>query len=458
MLLDSRSAGDVVLIDAASSATTSVDDVRARATQFVERPSSLTFLVSDTSVDSWLTGLALLEARSAFALIDPGMGRGAMQALVDHYGPDRIIDPAGVLVDGGGEWRSEHVSTATHPDLAVLLTTSGTTGSPRFVRLSSDNIAHNARQIAEALSLGPGDRAVATMPLTYSFGLSVLTSHMVSGGSLLISTRSVIEPPFWEAVEHHGATTLAGVPVTYKMLRRLGFADRETSVRTLIQAGGRLDPELVAHFHEALTARGGRFFVMYGQTEASPRMSVLPHDLLPAKLGSVGLPLAGGRLRVLDADDREVPPMTTGRVVYDGPNVMMGYADSSADLALGDVFGDVLDTGDEGYLDDDGCLYISGRTKRICKLSGVRISLDEVESLAAAMVPAGAEVAAYSTGDDALVLVVEGDYDDADQLRRTLANRLKVPPKLVTVRVGEDLPRLTSGKPDYRALQTEVVG
>jgi acyl-coenzyme A synthetase/AMP-(fatty) acid ligase len=137
---------------------------------------------------------------------------------------------------------------------------------------------------------------------------------------------------------------------------------------------------------------------------------------------------------------------------------MMGYADSAVDLALGDVYGDVLDTGDEGYLDHDGCLYISGRTKRICKMSGVRISLDEVEALAAAMVPSGTDVVAYSTGDDALVVVVEGGYDDSDELRRRLANRLKVPPKLVTVRADTVLPRLTNGKPDYRTLQSEGVG
>lgn len=456
MLLGSRPGSDVVLIEASSGVATTVDDIRARATRLAEDASSLTFLVADSSVDSWSTGLGLLESRSPFALIDPGMGRDAMQALVDRYSPDRVIDPAGVLVEGGGEWRSGQPGTQTHPDLAVLLTTSGTTGSPRFVRLSADNVTHNARQIAEALSLGPGDRAVATMPLVYSFGLSVLTSHAVSGGSLLISHKSVIEPAFWEEIDSHGATTMAGVPVTYKMLKRLGFAQREHPLQSLIQAGGRLHPELVSYFHDAMSSRGGRFYVMYGQTEASPRISVLPHDLLPAKLGSVGRPLSGGRVRVLDAEGRQLPAMNTGRVIYHGPNVMMGYADSPADLALGDVFGDELDTGDEGHLDEDGCLYLSGRTKRICKLSGIRISLDEVESLAAGLVSDSADVAAYSPGDDVLVLVIEGDQDSPDELRRAVANRLKVPPRLVTVRVGEVLPRLASGKTDYRTLQTEV--
>ncbi len=455
MLLDGRAGTDIILIEASSGATITVNDVRVRATEVAGGVSSLTFLVADASIDSWLTGLALLEARSAFALIDPSMGHAAMLALVERYQPDRIIDPAGALVTGGREWSRGRLATRTHPDLAVLLTTSGTTGSPRFVRLSSDNIVCNARQIAQALSLSPDDRSVTTMPLVYSFGLSLLTSHAVSGGALIVTDRSVIESGFWEDIDRYRVTTMAGVPVTYKMLRRLGFADRAPSVRTMIQAGGRLDSELISHFHDIMEARDGRFFVMYGQTEASPRISVLPHSMLPAKLGSVGLPLAGGRLFILDADDREVPEMTRGRVMYQGPNVMMGYADSSDDVALGDVYGDVLDTGDEGYLDEDGCLYISGRTKRICKLSGVRISLEEVESMASVLVPEAADVAAYSPGDDTLVLVVEGARIGDDEVRRTIANRLKVPPKLVTVCARESLPRLANGKIDYRTLQSE---
>lgn len=456
MLLGGRAGSDVVLVEASTGSTTTVGDIRARASQLAGDGAALTFLIPDPSIGSWATALSLLESRCAFALIDPSMGREAIHALIDRYSPDRVLDPAGAWVDGGGVWLSREPGIRIHPDLTVLLTTSGTTGSPRFVRLSADNIARNAQQIAEALSLARIDRAVATMPLVYSFGLSVLTSHAVSGGSLLISGRSVIEPTFWDEVTAHGATTMAGVPVTYKMLKRLGFADRAHPFTTLIQAGGRLEPELVSYFHTAMASRGGRFHVMYGQTEASPRITVLPHALLPAKLGSVGLPMSGGRVRVLDRDGRVLPPATTGRIVYDGPNVMMGYADSAKDLALGDVFGDVLDTGDEGHLDDEGCLYLSGRTKRICKLSGVRISLDEVESLAAGMIADNADVAAYSRGDDMLVVVIESD-DDADELRRALAKRLKVPPKLLELRVVKALPRLASGKTDYRTLQTEVV-
>lgn len=455
MLLDGHAGSRVVLIEASSGRATTVNEVRIRATQLGEQTSSLTFLVSDSSVGSWLTALALLEARAPFALIDPGMGRNAMQALVDRYLPDRIIDPAATLVEGG-EWLSRISGPTVHPDLAVLLSTSGTTGSPRFVRLSSANVVCNARQIARALGLGPSDRAITTMPLTYSFGLSVLTSHATSGGSLLVSSRSVIEPEFWHDIDRHGATTMAGVPITYAMLKRLAFADRASPVQTMIQAGGRLDPELVSYFHKAMSARDGRFFVMYGQTEASPRMTVLPHDLLPTKLGSVGLPLDRGKIQILDGDGFEVAPMTQGRVVYVGANVMMGYAESAGDLARGDDFGDVLDTGDLGYLDHDGCLYISGRSKRICKLSGVRISLDDVEVMVQSLVGSQADVAAYSSDDDTLVVVVAGAADDPDDVRRKLASQLKVPPKSVTARLRGTLPRLVSGKVDYRLLQSEV--
>ena len=457
MLLDSRADSDVVLIDAESGHTTTVHDVRSRAAELVELAPTLTFLVPDGSVESWLSALALLEAGAPVALVDPTTGLDAVRRLLDTYQPDLVLDPARCLIDADSEHpRAGRVEV--HPALAVMLTTSGTTGSPRFVRLSTDNLLSNANQIARALALGPDHRAVTTMPLSYSFGLSVMTSHAVSGGSLVVSRRSVIEPQFWDDAERHGVNTLAGVPITYRMLKRLGFADRTTTVRTLVQAGGRLDPALVEHFHETVRARGGRFFVMYGQTEASPRMCVLPADLLPAKAGSVGLPLPGGRVRILDGADRELPPGDGGRVVYDGPNVMMGYATSRDDLALGDVFGDVLDTGDVGYLDEDGCLHLTGRTKRICKLSGVRVSLDEVEALAATVVGDGVDIAVLSPHDDALVLVVVGHHHDPAGLRRELAVRLKVPPKQVLVHVLEAMPRLSNGKVDYRTLAKEVAG
>lgn len=450
MLLGERPDSDVVLVDAESAAEVRVGDVRARAEELRSHRGALTLLVADGSTAAWTDCLALIESRSAVALLDPAIGREGILALARRYRPVAIVDPSQVV----GTWRPQRGASETHLDLAVLLTTSGTTGSPRFVRLSAANVRVNAMQIAEALALDETERAIATLPLGYSFGLSVLTSHAVSGGSVAVSNKSVIENAFWEELDRVGATTAAGVPMTFSMLRRLGFEARAGStLRTLIQAGGRLDEQQVLHFHHVMQQRSGRFFVMYGQTEASPRMTVLPSDWIPNKLGSVGPAVPRGRLLIENDDGAPLPSGQSGRVVFEGPNVMMGYAESEADLLLGDVCGGRLDTGDEGYLDDDGCLFLTGRTKRICKLSGVRVSLDEVEAMVTKLMTSQGQVAAYSPEDDVLILVFEGiSHEIAVETARAAAKKLRVPPKFIQVRADKSLPRLSNGKTDYRAL------
>jgi acyl-coenzyme A synthetase/AMP-(fatty) acid ligase len=212
--------------------------------------------------------------------------------------------------------------------LALILTTSGSTGNPKLVRLTAAAVRANAASIATALDIDGDDVAPTTLPLFYSYGLSVLTSHLLSGATVVLDRRNLTTPDFWGAIDRYGATSLAAVPYQYALLQRLRFApDRYRRLRTLTQAGGPLRPELVADFHRRMSAVGGRLFVMYGQTEATARMTVLPPKLLPEKIGSVGFPVPGGCVTI-GAD--------TGEVMYQGPNVMMGYAETAADLARGD--------------------------------------------------------------------------------------------------------------------------
>lgn len=463
MLLDGRSESDPVLVDADSGVATTVGDVLEHSARLSDSRRGLTFLIPDRSVDSFRLALALLESGSAVALIDGSVGPTAVSALIDRYQPGRILDPAGLVPvpesarECESGWEPQTFEREVHPDLAVLLTTSGSTGTPHLVRLSVANVGTNARQIAERLELTPADKAITSMPLTYSFGLSVLTSHAVSGGTLVVSGKSVVESALWDEIDHHGVTCFAGVPATYKMLKRLRRPRTDSSLRLLIQAGGRLDPDLGLYFHAEMERAQGRFVVMYGQTEASPRMTVLPSDRLPHKPGSVGLPLAGGRIRILDDQGEPVAPGVVGRVVYQGPNVMMGYADDSADICRGDTFGDVLDTGDEGYLDDDGYLYLSGRTKRICKLNGVRVSLDDVETIAAQLSQDRLDVAAVSPGEDRLILVVEGDSGRLGGLTQGVARTLRVPESYVNLCTVAALPRLANGKTDYPTIGRALV-
>ena len=196
-------------------------------------------------------------------------------------------------------WPSNCSEPALHPDLALLLTTSGSTGSPKLVRLTTRNLLSNASRIAEYLGLNTGERAVQSLPMHYSYGLSVLNSHLVAGGTVVLTPHSFMRPEFWRDADQERATSFAGVPYMYETLHRLRFDPaRHPTLRTYTQAGGALRRDLIAHFHARVTEAGARLVVMYGQTEATARISYVPPERLGEKIGSIGMPIPGGRLRL----------------------------------------------------------------------------------------------------------------------------------------------------------------
>ena len=454
-MLTQGSSTRVVLVDANSGQTVTTADVSARAAELGSLVSagSLAFLACDNSLQNAWDFLALFEAGIAQALVDPRLDSGLLAALIDTYSPEVFlgVDPGafGHIEIVPGVWRCDERGPSTHPDLAVLLTTSGSTGSPKFVRLSRENVLVNASQIVASLGIRDDDVAVTALPLFYSYGMSILTSHALSGSPVVVTDRSVLDKDFWTSIASHGVTFMPGVPQTYAMLDRLGFAERDLpKLRALTQAGGRLDPGVVSTYSRLMRSRGGDFFVMYGQTEAGPRIACLPSQRLPEKLGSAGVAVEGGRLAVME-DDRELPAGSIGEIVYIGPNVMMGYATKREDLSLDDVQGPSLQTGDVGYVDEEGFLYLTGRTKRIAKLAGARVSLDELEQLATDLFP----VAAVDANSDGVVLFTTvGDADLRKAARRALASELRVAVKLLDVVYLPELPLMNSGKVDYAAL------
>jgi len=216
----------------------------------------------------------------------------------------------------------------------LLLTTSGSTGSPKLVRLSAKNLQSNAAAIAEYLGLTREERAITVLPMNYTYGLSVINSHLHSGARILLTNAPVIQKPFWEFFHLQEATSLVGVPYTYAMYHRMGLFKMELpSLRYMTQAGGKLPAAMVKEFAQWARTRGIRFFVMYGQTEATARMSYLPPDRVIEKTASVGVAIPGGRFSILDANNREITQSgVDGELVYRGPNVSLGYAESRADL------------------------------------------------------------------------------------------------------------------------------
>ncbi|MGW7303412.1 AMP-binding protein [Streptomyces sp. NPDC054829] len=404
----------------------------------------LVLLAGANQLDALVTHLAALSSGHPVLLV-PGDNENTINSLAEAYAPDVVARP-----DTDGNWTLDewHPTSAhtLHPDLALLLSTSGSTGSPKLARLSHDNIQANAEAIAAYLGIDDTDRAATTLPMHYCYGLSVIHSHLLRGAGLILTERSVSDAEFWEEFRTAGGTSLAGVPYTFDLLDRIGFDRMELPcLRRVTQAGGRLAPERVARYAELGARAGWELFVMYGQTEATARMAYLPPHLAAERPEAIGVPIPGGsfRLTPVDGHDPDV-----GELVYSGPNVMLGYAESPSDLVLGRTV-EELHTGDLARRAPDGLYEIVGRRSRFAKIVGLRIDPQRVETL---LEEHG--IAAYCAGDgEKLAVAALGTASDESDIRRLVAQECGIPARTLQVRVVSALPRLASGKPDYEAVR-----
>lgn len=399
----------------------------------------LVALAAANDLDSLVVYLAALAGGHPLILL-PEDKPAALESLVAAYDPDVVVQP------GNGQLLLDERRTGTrhelHPDLALLLSTSGSTGSPKLVRLSHANLQSNAESISEYLNIGPDDRAATTLPMSYCYGLSVINSHLLRGAGLVLTGLSVVDPCFWDLFRGRGATSFAAVPYTFELLERTGFADMDLpGLRCVTQAGGRLAPDSVRNYAELGRRNGWEFFVMYGQTEATARMAYLPPELAAEVPGAVGVPVPGGSFRI-----DPVPGLEHGELVYSGANVMLGYAECPADLAAGRTVAE-LRTGDLARLHPAGVYEVVGRRSRFVKIVGLRVDLGQVEQLLADL---GVRAASAGT-DDGVVVAVEGDHD-AHLLGKVLAQGMGLPRAALEVHAVDHLPRLATGKLDYRGV------
>ncbi|WP_457973023.1 AMP-binding protein [Arthrobacter sp. D1-17] len=419
-----------------------VDDLAAR----LGTGRRLVVLAARNDLDSLVSYLAALSAGHVL-LLAPADKPEALASLLGAYDPDVLLRPG----DGGGTPLLEERRTGSrhelHPELALLLSTSGSTGSPKLVRLSHTNLTANAEAIAEYLHIGPEDRAATTLPLHYCYGLSVINSHLIRGAGLVLTDLSVVDPCFWDLFRNRQATSFAAVPYTFELLERVGFAEADLPhLRYVTQAGGRLAPKNVRSWAETGQRRGWDLFVMYGATEATARMAYLPPDLAADHPETIGVPVPGGAFRIDPVED-----LADGELVYTGPNVMLGYAESPEDLALGRNVHE-LRTGDLARRHPNGLYEVVGRRSRFVKIVGLRVDLGQVERIFADM---GISAAAAGS-DDLLVVAVEGDHD-AGMLTKVLSGTVGLPRTAVAVHPVESLPRLATGKLDYPAVRRLAV-
>ena len=411
--------------------------------------------------------LALLVANAVPMMVNSTLPLTELDALIDSYKPDYLW----IKQQNAERWPNakqahavgdyvllEHRLCAERPelpsDLALLLSTSGTTGSRKYVRLSHQNIWSNAAAIADYLNLTPAEVAITTLPPSYSYGLSIVHSHLLVGAGLAISNKTFFDRDFWTFLRESRSTSLAGVPYHYEILKKLRFTSMELPhLRTLTQAGGRMNPELTREYATHCQSKGIRFFTMYGQTEASPRMSYVPAEQSFAKAGTIGIPIPGGSFELQAETGANINEAhVVGELVYRGPNVCLGYAECRADLSLCDINRGVLHTGDLAERDDDGYYRIVGRQMRFIKLFGNRVNLQDVESLLS-----GVEGTVACSGRDDLleIYLPVGSEPKAVEIKRLMMASLRVGAQAVAIYGIEVMPRNESGKVRYSDLHPE---
>jgi long-chain acyl-CoA synthetase len=337
-------------------------------------------------------------------------------------------------------------------ELCLLASTSGSTGSPKFVRQSRNNIYSNTESIVKYLEIDHNDLAITSLPITYTYGMSIVNCQIFSGGDILLTNKSIVQKEFWEQLRGNPVSLLAGVPYTFEMMDRLRVFRKDLpGLNKILQAGGKLNELLQEKVAKYCQDNNKKFFVMYGQTEATTRMSYIPPYICLDKIGSIGIPIPGGEFSLIDNDGNTIDkPEVCGELIYKGKNVCLGYAESRDDLHLPGQWNGRLKTGDLACFDKDNFFYIKGRLKRIVKHFGLRINLDEVENLLRTKYMEK-KFACVDSGD--FLFIYSDSEINKDDLLKYISEVTEIKRAGVKILHIDSFPLLTNGKIDYQELR-----
>ncbi len=457
-------ASNIALIEEDGTSMT-YDQLDVEATKLAEATGGrcLVFSLCTNTIASVLGYVSFLQNGIVPVLLNAHLDAELLEGLVGTYEPAYIWAPEASALGEQFEAtysafgyslfkNTQAIEIELNPELALLLTTSGSTGSQKFVRQSYKNIECNTQQIAEYLELTEAERPITTLPMNYTYGCSIINTHLYAGATILLTDKAVMTREFWDFLKQGEATSIAGVPYTYEMLDKMRIFRMDLpALRTMTQAGGKLSPELQKKYAEYAFANDKKFIVMYGACEATARMGYLPSEKAIEKYGSCGIPIPRGKFALIDVNGDEITePHTTGELVYQGENVTLGYAECPADLSKGDERNGRLETGDMAQRDEDGFYYIVGRKKRFLKVLGNRVILDEIDRLIKAKFD---YMDCASGGVDDHVYIFITDESKSEDVRAYIAENTNLNSSAFKTVYLENIPKNDSGKVLYTELQ-----
>lgn len=420
----------------------------------------LVFCLCENRVGSLAGFLVLYDCKDVCLLLSAHIDRGLLDSLYETYQPSYFWMPETITTDFGFEvvysykgyslCKTGKKAPEMHIDLSMLMTTSGTTGSPKLVRHKYGNIESNAKNVAKVFGWTAAERGIIDLPMQYTMGLNVINSHLYAGATVLLLEANLMSPKYWEFIKEQQGTNFTGVPFSYEILNRLRFQRMDLPyLTTLAEGGGKLSDTLFTSFANFAEEKGKRFFATFGTTETSARLAYLPPECAKKHIGSIGKVIPEGNLILVDEDGQEITAADMeGELRYEGPNVTMGYGECLDDLKKGDEFYGVYETGDIAKKDVDGFFYIVGRKKRFLKLFGLRVSLDQSEKIITEHF--GIECAC--TGDDTMMNIFITKDDLKEDVKQLISEKTGLKASSFNVQVIESIPRFESGKINYREL------
>ena len=426
----------------------------------------LTFLFCSNDVEIIIAYLSFLDLRNPLMLIDSTLDDKKINELINSYNPEYIfinknhlnkkIKKMYSVNNTNGNFinlkikKKFLISKKINKDLSILLGTSGSLSNSKYVKLTKKNIEYNTKQIIKYLNLKANDRTITTLPFNYSYGFSIINSHLSAGASVVLNNFSLLEQKFWKLYEDNNITNFNGVPFTYEILKKLKFSKFfNKNLKFITQAGGKMSSKNLTECLNLCIKNKVNFFTMYGQTEASPRMSYVNLSKYKNKVGSIGKVLDGCKFSLHDALKKKISsPNVEGELIFEGKNIFKGYAESHKNLDILTNFSK-LKTGDIAKFDKDGFFFITGRKRRFIKIYGVRFGLDEMEKI----LDDKFKVKFCCLGsDNKLIIATNHPYNKKYNISK-ISELLKIRKKNIEFKTNIEIPLRSNGKIDYQKMQ-----